>query len=408
MSTGLPTITTSAFAVTPGTPAKLILSTPPPSQVAAGVPFGLTVAITDAYDNVVTSDNGVINIALASKQAAGPLNGTMSLYSSGGLAAFSNLTMDTAASNYSIQAASNGLGVVNSGSINVVPAAATTLIVSAQPPTVLSAGAEFGMAIAAEDPYGNIATSFSGDVTLSLRSPSGQGTLSGGPLTLAATNGLVGFPPNLSIDKAGSGYQIVATSPGLASAASTLSITVTGLPSTQLGIEVEPPSTLAPGATFGLVVAAVNQYGNVDPNFSGQFTISLVGGGGTTLGGVTTLTTSGGEASFQGLTLSNLSSLVTIQATSSVLGSVTTTPIAPTVPSNSSANASLVIVTGIAVRDDQGQEAQEGHRARRQFHRRAECGSRLERRRVRADRGRQEKVVHGQERQEAHVRVRRL
>ncbi len=242
---GLTAATTAAFGVTAGTPSKLVVAIPPPSSVTAGTPFGLTVAITDTYGNLETSDDSPITISMVNKQAAGPLGGQVNVNATGGQATFSNLVLDQAVPNDSIQATSSGVGVVITSAFAVAPAAARTLDVTAQPPLTMDAGSPFGLAIAVEDVYGNVVTPFSGNVTLTLYSPSGQGHLSGGPLTMPASGGIVGFPPNLSIDKAGTGYEVVAMSPALSSA-STLPITVLGLPSTQLAIEVEPPSTLAP------------------------------------------------------------------------------------------------------------------------------------------------------------------
>ena len=108
-SSGLTSVTTSAFSVTPAAATQLVITTQPPATVTAGDPFGLSVSIADPYGNVVTSFSGPITIGLSNDPAGGVLNGTLSATSTNGVATFSGLTIDTAASGYTIQAKSNGL-----------------------------------------------------------------------------------------------------------------------------------------------------------------------------------------------------------------------------------------------------------------------------------------------------------
>ena len=271
--TGLTGVTTTAFSVTAAAAAQIELSNPPPAAVTAGVPFGLSFTIEDPYGNPEPSFSGPVTIGLSSDPGAGVLNGQLNGSASGGQVAFSGLTLDTVGAGYTIDATSPGLSAVTTGSVDVVPAAAAKLVVSIQPPGSLVAGASFGLAISAEDAFGNLATTYTGNVNLTLQGPAGPVTLNGGPLTLSATGGVANFGARLAIDTAGSGYTIEATSGGL-SPATTRAISVTGLTPTKLGIEVQPPALLAPGATFGLVVGAVDLYGNVNAKFNGPITIA--------------------------------------------------------------------------------------------------------------------------------------
>ena len=347
--TGLTGVTTTSFSVTPAAAAQLELSNPPPAAVTAGVPFGLSFAIEDPYGNPEPSFSGPITIALSSDPGAGILNGQLIGTASGGQVAFSGLTLDTVGSGYTIDATSPGLSAVTTGSVDVVPAAAAKLVVSIQPPGSLAAGASFGLAVSAVDPFGNLATTYTGNVNLTLQGPAGPATLNGGPLTLSATGGVANFGARLAIDTAGSGYTIEATSGGL-SPTTTRAISVTGLTPTMLGIEVQPPALLAPGATFGLVVGAVDPYGNVNAKFNGPITIALAPGSGATLGGVMTVTAVNGLASFQGLTLSELSNPAIILASTSSLAGTQTNPITPTVPAVvSSSPGPLVAMTSVQV-----------------------------------------------------------
>jgi streptogramin lyase len=348
---GVSGITTPAFSVTPNTPTTLVYASPPPTRATAGVPFSLTVGVADSYGNVVPSYTGNVSIAILTKPAAGPLNGILTEPLTSGLAVFSNLTLDTVASNYTLQATSGGVSSVSSFPIAVTAGSPAQLVVTAQPPSNVSAGGQFGVAVSAEDAYGNLTGGFTGTVTLSLRGPSGPVPLNGGPLSTLATGGIASFAPDLAIDTAGSGFTIQASSPGLATGSS-IPITVTGLSPTHLAVVSQPPPTLATGGSFGFVVAAEDQYGNINGGFNGTIVISLPAGSGASLGGTTQLTAAGGVASFQGLTLANLAGPVQIAVNSTGLASTQTAAIAPIVPTggpNSTSSTPLVTMTTIQV-----------------------------------------------------------
>ena len=70
-----------------------------------------------------------------------------------------------------------------------------------------------------KDADGNTATDYTGSVTIALSANPSGGTLSG-TTTVNAINGVASFA-NLSIDKAGTGYTLVASAAGLSSSTST-------------------------------------------------------------------------------------------------------------------------------------------------------------------------------------------
>ena len=89
-------------------------------------------------------------------------------------------------------------------------------MVTTPPPSSLSAGQPFTIVVSAEDPYGNVVTSFSGEVTISLPGhPDFE--------TVTASDGAATFS-GLALDAAASGGSIRATSPGLASQVTPVSI----------------------------------------------------------------------------------------------------------------------------------------------------------------------------------------
>ena len=95
----------------------------------------------------------------------------------------------------------------------VAYAAASKIVVTAQPPSSVIAGDSFGVEIAAEDGYGYTDSSYDGTLTLSLASGPGGATL-GGTLTAQATNGVAVFD-GLTLNEIGTGYSFKISSANL-------------------------------------------------------------------------------------------------------------------------------------------------------------------------------------------------
>ena len=314
------------FSVIAAAQTQLIVSNPPPSSVQAGAAFSLTIGVADAYGNVDTAYSGPISLRLLT--GAGTLGGTLTATATAGLASFQGLSLQTAATGDTIQATgTGGLLPVTAGPIAVTAAAPAQLVVLIPPPTQVVAGAEFGMSVVAEDAYGNKATQFSGAVTIGLSSDPGGAPLSGGPFTVTASAGVASFPANsLALDTAASGYKLQATS-GALNPATTAAITVTPGAATHLAVISEPPSVLLTGGTFGLVVAAEDSFGNIDPTFSGNVTVSAPAGSGAILTGTTSVTAGQGVSTFAGLGLSQAGSGVALTVTAAGLSSTTTSTV---------------------------------------------------------------------------------
>jgi hypothetical protein len=326
-SGGLVPTSTTTIAATSAAATHLVITTPPPAAVTAGAGFVLAIAAEDDEGNVDPSFHGTVTLTLASRPAgsAAALGGNTTAMASGGLAAFSGLTLNVAAMGYVVQAASAGLRSATSGTIDVSAAPAAQLVVTAGPPASVTAGTGFGLTVAAEDGFGNIDTGFVGSVSLSLAGAPGQAaeSLSAAP----ARSGVATFT-GLVIDRAAAGYQVQAASGGLSPALSS-PMTVTPGPAAQLVVTSGPPASVNAGSGFGLVVAAEDAFGNLATSFNGSETLSLASNpGGATLGGSTTVTAGGGMATFSGLTLDRPGSPYTIQVESSGLAPAVTGSIA--------------------------------------------------------------------------------
>ena len=195
----------------------VVVTTQPPATVIAGSSFGLTVTAEDSSGNVDTSFNGTVTVALATNPEGGTLGGTLSVTATNGVATFSDLTLDKAATGYTLLVSGTGLYNATTASLTVTPAAASQLVVTAQPPSTFTAGSAFGLVVTAEDPFGNVDSNFNGTVAVALLNNPGSATL-GGALTTTAQSGVATLA-GLTMDQPGIGYTLQVTSNGLTAAA---------------------------------------------------------------------------------------------------------------------------------------------------------------------------------------------
>ena len=302
-SGGLASVTTPEFDVTSAAAAQLVVTSPPPATVPAGQTFGITVAVEDQYGNVVTGYSGNLAVAPTNSMVEGSLGGTLTVPVINGVATFAGLSLVDAGTPFTLQVSTTGLPSATTSPFTVTAATAAQLVVTSPPPTNVSAGVGFGLVVAAEDQYGNVVSDFSGSVTLALTTDPSNDTLVGNK-TEPFSGGLATFA-GLTLDKAGPGYVLQATSSGPTPPASTtLALGVTAGPPSQLVLTSPPPATVTAGVAFGLVLAAEDPYGNVDPAFAGSVTVALASNpGGSTLGGATSVSFINGLAIFAGLTL---------------------------------------------------------------------------------------------------------
>ncbi|MFI5454980.1 MAG: beta strand repeat-containing protein [Isosphaerales bacterium] len=192
---------------------KLVVTTEPPSSAAGGSTFSLAVSAEDGSGNVDSIYMGSVVLALAG--GTGTLGGTTTLNFVNGVATFAGLTLSSAGI-YTIGATNDRLTPATTTQITVSAAAATKLVVTTEPPSSVTAGSPFSLAVSAEDGSGNVDASYTGSVVLALAS--GTGTL-GGTTTLNAVNGVATFA-GLTLSLAGSAM-IAATSDQLTPATTT-------------------------------------------------------------------------------------------------------------------------------------------------------------------------------------------
>jgi dUTPase len=286
--------TSSSIVITPaGVTTSLEFSTQPPTSAAANAAFTVAVTAVDSLGNVDSSFTGPVTI---SEAGGATIQGTLTVNAVNGVATFTGLSIDAAGYGYSLLATASGLAPANgSDSLNIMPGAATQLVVENPTGNVLS-GSPFNATVFAEDVYGNVASDFNGAVAFALPSTSGQ-TLSG-TTTVNAVNGIAAFD-DLTLSGAIASNTLTITS-GLLTASTTFAAT-----SDELVVTIVPPGQVALNEPFGFTVSALNGAGAVDTGYSGSITVSLLDyqSTGAVLSGTLTATAVNGVANFSGLSV---------------------------------------------------------------------------------------------------------
>lgn len=270
----------------------------PPTGAVAGVAFTQqpVVAIGDANCNVVSSTASV-NLALTA--GSGSLGGTALVNAVDGVATFTGINIESAGSGKVITASASGLTSAVSTSFEVVPGAATELVIITQP-----GGGTAGVAWAQQpvieirDGFGNRATQSSASVSATIVD-SNHGPLLG-TATISAVAG-VGTFAGLRLDKAGAGRVLRFNSGTLPSVdSSAFAIATAG--ASQL-LFTQQPNGAAVGSSLATqpVVQIQDAFGNI-VNSSAVVNVALVSGG-ATLSGTRNVAASSGVATYTNLSM---------------------------------------------------------------------------------------------------------
>ena len=304
--------TSSAFNITPGAPTHLIFIQGP-SNTAAGTPMtpAVTVAVEDANGNIETGDHTTtVGLAIGTNPSGGTLSGGSAVTVVGGIATFSGVSINTAGTGYTISASSTpSYTPAASSGFNISPGAANQLAF-VQGPSNTVAGSTIAPAVtvAVEDANGNVeTTNNTTTVSLAIGVNPGGGTLTGGSAVLVS-GGIATFS-GLSINKAGIGYTLTATSTPAYSAATSAAFNITPGPPTQLAF-VQGPSTTQSGSPIApaVTVAVEDANGNIETGDSGTQVALTFGnnpGGGSLTGG-SSVTVTAGVATFAGLSINKV------------------------------------------------------------------------------------------------------
>jgi hypothetical protein len=319
-ASGLTGDTSSAFNVTPGAPAKLVF-TVQPSNVVAGNSIAVAVTVEDALGNVVTSATNSITMAIGTNPSSGTLSGSTTVTASGGVATFSNLSINKVGTGYTLAASATGLTAATSSAFNVTVGAANKLGFTVQPSNV-AAGSPIAVAVSVEDALGNVVTTATDSVSVAIGTNPSSGTLSGTtPVTASA--GVAAFA-NLSINKVGTGYTLTASASGLTGATSSAFNVVAGA-ATKVVFTVQPSNVTAGSSITPTVAVSVEDAaGNLVTAATNQVTIAIgTNPSSGTLSGTAQVNAVAGVATFSTLTINKVGTGYTLTASASGLTGAT-------------------------------------------------------------------------------------
>jgi hypothetical protein len=247
--------------VVPGSVAKFGFG--PVGQATAGQPQSVMVFASDKYGNPITNYTGTVQLTSSDPKAVLPVAYTITS-ADAGTHTFT-ATFETAGAQ-SITATSTG-GTSLTGTdkgIAVSPAAASKLVIHSLVSSITAGVADRSIIVTALDPYGNIATGYSG--TIQFTGSDMKATLPGTFTFQAGDKGTYRFAPTLRT----AGPQ-------------TMTVTDTANPNLtgEIGIQVDPaatkkfvisglPATSTAGTPDTFTVTAEDVFGNVTPAYRGE------------------------------------------------------------------------------------------------------------------------------------------
>ncbi len=287
-----------------------------PTYTTAGASIApaVQVAVQDRQGNPVTSSTASIALALGPNPGGGALSGTTPVNAVAGVATFSNLSIDKVGVGYTLEASSTGLTGATSAPFDITEGAAAKLAFVVNPVTTI-AGATVSPAVQVdvEDAAGNLLPSAAATVSVTLGTNPGAATLGGGG-TVAATGGVASFA-DLTLDKAGVGYSLIASAPGLGSATSA-AFDITAGAASRLAFVVQPPDgVLGLALSPAVQVELRDAQGNSVSGASTTVVLALQDNPGmATLSGTLSAAAVGGVATFADLALNRKGIGLTLKA----------------------------------------------------------------------------------------------
>jgi large repetitive protein len=184
--------------VNAGAAAQLAFTQQPTNAVVdAPITPAPAVEVQDSFGTPVTSSNASVTVALASGSPAGTLGGTKTVSAVGGVATFSDLSIDTVNSNYRLTATGSGLTSATSNAFNTTRRATNTTVSCS--PSQLGFTQQTKCTATVTDTSAGTKSAPTGSVTWA-RSGN-TGTFSGAPCTLQSVSGdtskcSVNYTPN--------------------------------------------------------------------------------------------------------------------------------------------------------------------------------------------------------------------
>ncbi|MDP1890648.1 MAG: hypothetical protein Q8K55_07105 [Gemmatimonadaceae bacterium] len=226
-----------------------------PLDAVAGASLGaVTVEAVDATNTRVTGTSGQVTLILSGGDVSARLAGTTAVSLVDGVASFPGLSVNRTASGYALTASAAGLTDATSDVFAVTEGAAAALRVSSDLREGIAGQPLPSLRVSAHDAMGNLATRFTGEVTLRINANPSSGAL-GGTATRSAVAGVATFD-DISITRAGDGYTLAASASGLTDGGTT-PFRVTSGAASRLTVERGDGQSAPPGTPVDTIVIRV-------------------------------------------------------------------------------------------------------------------------------------------------------
>src|SRR6267142_2940207 len=320
----------------------------------------ITVTARDALDNPIAG----ATVLLAATGTGNTLTQPGTTTNASGVATGS--LSSTVAESKTVTATINGVGVTQTAAVVVNVGPAAKLAFTVQPTSaVAGAGITPSVQVTALDANDNTATGFTGNITVAIGTNPGGGALTG-TATVAATAGVASFA-NLSINKVGTGYTLMASS-GSLTVGTSAAFNITPGSATALVFSAQPTNAVAGAAiTPAVQVTAQDGNGNTATGFTGTVTVAIgINPSGGTLAGTTTVSAVAGVATFPGLSIDKVGTGYTLSATGAgsttsaafnITAGTATALVFSVEPTNTVAGAAITPAVQITAQDGNGNTA---------------------------------------------------
>jgi VCBS repeat-containing protein len=259
---------------------ETIITASPGSIVADGTSTSsVTVQLRDSNGNDLSAGGGTVVLSTTGGELSNGVDDGASVtavdHGNGTYSAI--LTSPVTVGSATISGTLGGSALSDTASVTFVHGPPAKLSFSVQPSsTVAGASITPAIEVSVLDLNDNLVSSSTDSVTLAIHDNPGSGTLSG-TLTVDATGGLATFA-GVSIDKAGSGYTLEASSGSLITAvSSSFDITAAGFDSFRVAsVSDGPIENQAVNVAFDIRITAIDPFGNT-VLFDGTVEISSTG-----------------------------------------------------------------------------------------------------------------------------------
>ncbi len=316
---------TNVTAITGGAQTLVTAAVTPGQLAASGTATStITITVRDTFGNPVVGVEPNQIIVSTTPAGATIVQPTTATNAAGQTTArIASTTVGTRRINVEV----NGVTFNEAASVVFTAGAANKLVFITQPEGPYVAGEQITPApvVAVEDAQGNLITTSTAVITMAIGTNPGSGTLSG-TTQHTALGGEATFP-GLSINKAGTGYTLQASSLGLTSAVSEPFNVAADVSTARLVFTTQPANSPALGALVGPPVVTIqDQFGNPVTTLTPTVTLAIkegTGSEGAGLIGTASVTPVNGVATFNNLKIDQAGTGFQLTATATdITGSV--------------------------------------------------------------------------------------